>query len=237
MIYANFTCVSILHGMNQAITVMVAVSYGHQDWRNCETILQRGRLINIFANIPMAIIIYYNQQVLEYFNVNPKVIENAGEFIIIYFIGRLVNSQFDCYRQYLNSTNQSHVIKYTSFISLVFHVLWLYLFCKFYEFGAVGVAIATLLTSIVNFLVVMIYCWKFSPKNLVVRPFYFKLSLLLKKEYVKTYLALAFPSIIMVCVQMYAYEILLLMASGISVVCFGSMIISTSYLGLCMILP
>ena len=83
----------------------------------------------------------------------------------------------------------------------------------------------------------MIYCWKFSPKNLIVRPFYFKLSLLLKKEYVKSYLALAFPSIIMVCVQMYAYEILLLMASGISVVCFGSMIISTSYLGLCMILP
>ena len=100
-----------------------------------------------------------------------------------------------------------------------------------------GVAIATLLTSLVNFLFVTIYCWKFSPSNLIVRPFYFKLSLLLKKEYVKSYLALAFPSILMVCVQMYAYEILLLMASGISVVCFSSMIISTSYLGLCMLFP
>ena len=100
-----------------------------------------------------------------------------------------------------------------------------------------GVAIATLLTSLVNFLFVTIYCWKFSPSNLIVRPFYFKISLLLKKEYVKSYLALAFPSILMVCVQMYAYEILLLMASGISVVCFSSMIISTSYLGLCMLFP
>ena len=60
MIYTNFTAVSILHGMNQAITVMVAVSYGHQDWRNCETILQRGRLICMFAYIPMAIIIANN---------------------------------------------------------------------------------------------------------------------------------------------------------------------------------
>ena len=164
-------------------------------------------------------------------------VEYANEFIIIYFIGRMVNSQFDCYRQYLNSTNQSHVVKYTSFISLVFHVLWLYLLCKSYEMGLVGVAIATLLTSLVNFLIVMIYCWKFSPSNLIVRPFYFKIKLLLKKEYVKTYLALAFPSILMVCVQMYAYEILLLMASGISVVCFSSMIISTSYLGLTMLFP
>ena len=54
--------------------------------------------------------------------------------------------QFDCYRQYLNATNQSKVIQYAVSCALFFHIGICYLFTVSFEFGVAGVAIATIIT-------------------------------------------------------------------------------------------
>ena len=133
--------------------------------------------------------------------------------------------QFDCYRQYLNSTNQSRVVKFTNLVTLVFHLGWLQLLTKFWKFGYIGVALAMLLTTMSNFTIVAGYTWKVEGLN----PFTFSWKRVMKAKYVKVYLVLAAPSIALVCGQWWAVEILQLMATRLSLVAVGCMAISASY--------
>ena len=88
--------------------------------------------------------------------------------------------QFDCYRQYLNSTNQSRVVQFTSIVSLVLHLVWLHLLTSVWKLGYIGVALAMLLTSIVNFSSVASYLWYYEG----LRPFRFSWGRAMKAKHV-----------------------------------------------------
>ena len=53
LIYVNCTCVSILRGMNNTIQILVSISYGQKDYKRCEDVMQRGRLISLIAFLPL----------------------------------------------------------------------------------------------------------------------------------------------------------------------------------------
>ena len=54
--------------------------------------------------------------------------------------------QFDCYRQYLNATNQSKVIQYAVTSALFFHIFICYVLTVQLECGVIGVSVATIVT-------------------------------------------------------------------------------------------
>ena len=84
---------------------------------------------------------------------------HAFNFAWVLYFAIGFNMQFDCYRQYLNSTDQSRVVQFTNMTSLVLHLVWLHLLTSVWQLGYIGVALAMLLTSIVNFSTVAAYLW------------------------------------------------------------------------------
>ena len=53
LIYVNCLIQSTLTGLNNAISILVAVSYGKNDLKSCEETLMRGRIISIMAWAPL----------------------------------------------------------------------------------------------------------------------------------------------------------------------------------------
>ena len=228
MIYINFTTQSVLTGLNSALAVLVAVSFGQQDNRHCAMLLQRGRLICFLIFVSLFVLVLFSYRAMITLGVSEAVAGYGYEYAFIMYFSMGFHSQFDCYRQYLNSTNQSRVVKYTVLVTLIFHLCALYLVTRVFQLGIKGVAIAYLMTCILNFLIVMVYVWKYAEYR--VHPFRFKFKKLLKIEYVKVYMKLAAPSIALVCAQWWAIEILQLLATRLSVVAVGCMAITTSFM-------
>ena len=56
IIFVNLTTHSTLMGLNNAISVLVPVSYGQQDLQDCERVLQRGRIICLLCYLPLIIL-------------------------------------------------------------------------------------------------------------------------------------------------------------------------------------
>lgn len=56
IIFVNGTTTSVLLGLNGAVAVLVAVSFGRGDIEDCEIILQRGRILSFFASLPLTVL-------------------------------------------------------------------------------------------------------------------------------------------------------------------------------------
>ena len=56
IIFVNGTTTSVLLGLNGAVAVLVAVSFGRGDIEDCEIILQRGRILSFIASLPLTIL-------------------------------------------------------------------------------------------------------------------------------------------------------------------------------------
>ena len=143
--------------------------------------------------------------------------------------------QFDCYRQYLNSTNQSIVVQYVVTCTLPIQIILCFFLTHYYDFGVSGVAFANLVTLSLNLLLISLYCWTKTEHKLYPLPI--KLSSLLKKQDLKVYMGISSPSIVMLCAEWWAYDILTIMATVISVPAVGSMAISYNFYGLMFYFP
>ena len=56
IIYVNCTTQSTLTGLNNSISVLVAVAYGKKDMVECQRVLHRGRLLCLMCYIPLFLV-------------------------------------------------------------------------------------------------------------------------------------------------------------------------------------
>ena len=97
-VYVIFTTYSVLIGLNSTLAVLVAISYGQNDLRNCTILLQRGRLICFLAYIPLSFLAFLSHRFFKSIGVNPIVVDIAYEYALILQLVNFFASQFDCYR-------------------------------------------------------------------------------------------------------------------------------------------
>ena len=107
------------------------------------------------------------------------------------------------------------------------HLVLCYWLTRVIDGGVAGVGIATMVTCAMNVTFLCIYSWKFTEAKLA--PFPSNIASLLKPEDVRVYLAISGPSIILLCAEWWAYELLTVLATFISVGAVGSMAISYNY--------
>lgn len=152
----------------------------------------------------------------------------ANDFGLYLFLAMGFHMQFDCYKQYLNGTNQSRIVQFAVSSTILIHLALCYTMTYYLDLEVVGVGIATMTTCFLNMLFTMLYTWKmtvYEVKPLPSAP----LSLLQTKD-LKIYMGISGPSILMLCADWWAYEAIVIMAATISVGAVGSMAISYNYL-------
>jgi MATE family multidrug resistance protein len=93
------------------------------------------------------------------------------------------------------------------------HFLWCWLFVNYYDFQIVGAGIATFITYFLNFLVTTIYCKNTSDET-IKKSFFFPTYKSFQN--IATYLRVAVPSLTMLCLEWWSFEVLAFMAGRIS---------------------
>lgn len=127
---------------------------------------------------------------------------------------------FDANRQYLNAMNRASVVMYTMIITSVLHILWCYLLVFYVTLDVVGVAIATLVTLALNFMITSVYARR---DRYLKRSFFWFTKDSFKE--LREYLNVALPSCVMLCLEWWSFEVLAFMAGYISVEATGAHVI------------
>ena len=73
IIYVNCTTQSTLTGLNNSISVLVAVAYGKNDMNECERVLNRGRVLCMIFYVPLIIFELVCYSALTSAGVDPEV--------------------------------------------------------------------------------------------------------------------------------------------------------------------
>ena len=73
IIYVNCTTQSTLTGLNNSISVLVAVAYGKNDIKECERVLNRGRILCLIFYVPLIICEFLCYPALTAAGVDPEV--------------------------------------------------------------------------------------------------------------------------------------------------------------------
>ena len=125
----------------------------------------------------------------------------------------LFHTQFDCNRQYLNSIRESKIVFYAFSSATLFHSGWCYLFIIYMDLGLAGAAFANCVHAFICFIVTTIYTSFYADQKVPI------LSLMpgvLDKSHVNNYLEIGVPSIGMICLEWWGFEVIVLMSGVFS---------------------
>ena len=102
-LYVNIFCQSIILGLNGALQTLVSQSFGAGNIKECGVILNRGRIVALFAFIPIIIILCLCEDFMLLVGMDPAASAYAATYTYILIPAMFFHSQFDATRQYLNS--------------------------------------------------------------------------------------------------------------------------------------
>lgn len=132
--------------------------------RECERVLHRGRLLCLLFYLPLLVVQLLCFEILVAAGIDREVAENAHEFGFYLFLAMGFHMQFDCYKQYLNGTNQSRIVQYAVSSTILVHLCMCYVLTNVLSLGVTGVGLATTVTCALNMLFVVVWTWKMTPE-------------------------------------------------------------------------
>lgn len=104
------------------------------------------------------------------------------------------------------------MVMYTMIFTSILHFLWCYIFVFDYGWSIFGVSLATIITYFLNFAIITLYCMY---DKEVKESFFFFTKESFKQ--VGGYLKVGIPSLTMLCLEWWSFEVLAFMAGYISV--------------------
>jgi MATE family multidrug resistance protein len=231
--YANVTCLLIIYGLNSAIATLVSQAYGAGNLRKCGIYLNKGRIAVVIFFIPIFAIMFLCERFLLAINMDPRASAIAQQYTYGLVVSLFFQAQFDATRQYLNAMKESSVITYMMIAASIYHSIILYILVIVYDFGIYGCSWGTVITYIINSLVVTIYCGVFRPD--LKESFFWP-----NKECFEDlweYFKIGLPSSAMISLEWWSFELQAVMASWLGIVQGGSMVIMMNALTVIAMVP
>ncbi len=102
---------------------------------------------------------------------------------------------------------------YIMIITSTLHFGWCWLFINYFNLQIIGAGFATFITYFLNFFISTLYCMK-TGDSTIRRSFFF--PTLESFQHLATYLRVAIPSLTMLCLEWWSFEVLAFMAGRIS---------------------
>ncbi|CAI2365081.1 unnamed protein product [Moneuplotes crassus] len=207
-------------GLNGAIDTLASQYYGSGDYRGCNLVLNRARVINSFIFIPVAIILALSKEILIFFDQDPEVSSVAHTFLLYQIPGMFVCVHFDTLRRYIQCMGHFNLILKGSLCSALFHVLTLSLLLKYVEGDPVIIcALVWDLSIVVNHLL-LVYFSNDILKEVNKLPVF-------EGAFTEwwSYLSLALPSGFIICCEWWMYEVLTILTGWIGVIELATIVI------------
>ena len=128
---------------------------------------------------------------------------------LIYCIPRtMLFGLFDSQRRWLNGLGLNFVPFICMLITVPLHFIWGTIFVNYYELGIAGVAISGAISNFLGFSISVIYA------NIIFKDeeYNLKFSSIIEKESLMNFFELAFPSAVMIWLNWWIWEVLILLS-------------------------
>ena len=158
----------------------------------------------------------------------------AGDFIQIMIPGAWGFCQTELLRRFLGTQGAFYIVVNSQIVNCILHPLWLYIFVSVMDLSVNGVALATDLTYILNYLLPIIYI-QFH-KSIIKEDSWHCIN---KDSFIGLleYLKYGVPSMLMIALEYWAFELLSLLSGLLGEVELGASIIIFNITAFAYMLP
>ncbi|KAE9607491.1 hypothetical protein Lal_00026616 [Lupinus albus] len=205
--FASVTGFSFLVGMASALDTLCGQSYGAKQYSILGIHMQKAMLVLMIVSIPISIIWANTKSILIALGQDPEISTEAGKYAQLMIPSIFAYGLLQCLNRFLQTQNIVFPMMLSSGFTTLLHII----ICWFMVFksglGYKGAAISNAISYWINVLILTLYV-KFSPSC-------FKTWTGFSKEamhYIPSFLGLAIPSAIMVCLEMWSFEMMVLLS-------------------------
>ncbi|OIT05355.1 PREDICTED: protein DETOXIFICATION 16-like [Nicotiana attenuata] len=205
--FTSVTGISLLMGMSSALDTFCGQSYGAKQYHMLGIHMQRAMIILSLVSIPLAVIWANTGPILKLLGQDPSIADEAGHYALYFIPGIFAYGLLQCVVRFLQTQSIVIPMVLCAGVTTLIHLLvcWILVFKS--GLGGKGAALACSISYWLNFLFLALYV-KFSPSCA-------KTWTGLSKEALKdmlSFIRLAIPSAIMVCLEMWSFELMVLLS-------------------------
>lgn len=206
----NATGFNVLMGMSSALDTLCGQSFGAKQFRMLGVHTQRAMFVTILVIIPMSILWVYLGPILVVFR-QDKTIAAQAQLYARYLIPSLpANGILRCITKFLQAQNIVFPMVLTTGLTGLLHILLCWALIQKIGLGMKGSAIAICISNWFNTILLALYIW-FSPSCKTTWTGFSKESL----HNIPQFLRLAFSSTLMVCLETWTFETMVLLSGAL----------------------
>ncbi|XP_021909654.1 protein DETOXIFICATION 16-like [Carica papaya] len=205
--FASVTGFSFLLGMACGLETLCGQSYGAKQYRMLGIHMQRAMIVLSIVSIPLAIIWANTRSILIFFGQNRDISEEAGIYARFMIPSIFAYGLLMCLVRFLQTQNIVFPVMLFSGITTLLHIFtcWVLVFKS--GLGNKGAAVANAISYWINVLLLAFYV-KFSSSCSKTWTGFSKEAL----YDISVFLRLGIPSTIMVCLEMWSFEMMVLLS-------------------------
>ncbi|KAL9683658.1 hypothetical protein QQ045_015485 [Rhodiola kirilowii] len=205
--FAAVTGFALLLGMASALDTLCGQSYGAKQYHMLGIQTHKAMLILTLVSVPIALMWTKTEQILAIVGQDAQISKVAGHYAQFMIPGLFAYGMLQCLVRFLQTQNIVFPMMISSGVTTLLHVLlcWVLVFKS--GLGVKGAALANSISYSINALLLSIYV-KFSPKCVETWTGFSTEAL----RNIPNFLRLAIPSALMVCLELWTFEMMVLMA-------------------------
>ncbi|KAK7358177.1 hypothetical protein VNO77_00101 [Canavalia gladiata] len=205
--FSTVTGFSLMLGMASALDTLCGQSYGAKQHRMLGIHTQRAMLVLMIVSMPLAVIWAITGSILIFLGQDPEISAEAGKYAQLMVPSLFAYALLQCLNKFLQTQNIVFPMMFSSGVTTLLHLLvcWIMVFKS--GLGSRGAAIANSISYWVNVLLLTLYV-KFSPSCAKTWISFSREAL----HDIPSFLRLAFPSAVMVCLETWSFEMMVLLS-------------------------
>ncbi|CAJ2637138.1 unnamed protein product [Trifolium pratense] len=207
--FASVTGFNLLGGMASALDTLCGQSYGAKQYRMLGIHMQRAMFILMIVAIPLAIIWANTRSILIFLGQDPEISTEAGNYATLMVPSLFAYGLLQCLNRFLQTQNIVFPMMFSSAVTTLLHLplCWIMVYKSGLE--SRGAAIANSISYWVNVTILSLYVM-FSPSCKKTWNGFSDEALALNN--IPIFLKLAIPSAVMVCLEMWSFELMVLLS-------------------------
>ncbi|CAA2998313.1 DETOXIFICATION 16-like [Olea europaea subsp. europaea] len=205
--FASVTGFSVLLGMGSALETLAGQAYGAKQYHMLGIYTQRAILVLLSFSIPVSFIWFYTSSILIAFGQDQDISIGAGVFNCWMIPGLFPYGILQCLNRFLQTQNIVIPMVISSGIAALLHIFMCWLFVFKIELGIKGAALANAISYWINVLLLALYI-KFSSACSETFIGFSREAF----DNLLGFLKLAIPSAIMICLEYWSFEMVVLLS-------------------------
>ncbi|XP_058072364.1 protein DETOXIFICATION 18-like [Magnolia sinica] len=205
--WATVTGLALMTGLSGALETLCGQGFGAKLYRMLGIYLQSSIITSLFFSVIVSVLWLFSEPILILLHQEPEIAKMAGLYLRYLIPGLFAYGFLQCILRFLQTQSVVVPLVICSLVPFVIHVGITYVIVHHTALGFKGAALAAAISLWISFLMLALYVnyskrFKHTWEGLSMEAF----------QYVLPNMKLAIPSAFMVCLEYWAFELLVLLA-------------------------